>query len=482
MEAAKVKEDPLPDPKDLIRDRKIAYEAYLDSLASRPSMFAREVAGWFSSRPELIADEKGRSLPLKADYHASGAILDAAQSAIKAAAFSSYADQLLSRLDSAGSDKLRKSIILQELSNVAHLDYVRLQSLLKRQLTRDSKLFKRVSNGVDAVGNSNIKLKGKPQDVQNSEPPLHILLRLCQPETTPQKAHGWIEQLSKLYLKTDFDKYGATLPRDAFETMGLLSLSAAMNLSLAQKGPVPSRKKAQFFVTRAQELEAELNRLKKDLGPVLTKKVLDNGLTDGALERLDEIVAEKVGARLAFLYEDLIQDNFAYLDKQYDHAKANGETDWTALAVEPQESSEELVESRKQRDNAREPVPAPPTIEVEYEDMVETFKNLIGQSESGKAVGWPAFNRAVKELEFNLIRTADGLNHAFESSKYGCKLLVVSPPYRGKFEGDSALVLGRRLNKAYGWTEDTFYEEDPGKYLDETYSGPDSGSDWESDD
>ncbi|KAI8214024.1 hypothetical protein K4K54_001195 [Colletotrichum sp. SAR 10_86] len=494
--AKKVKEDPLPGPKDLIRDRKIAYEAYLDSLASQPAMFAREVAAWFSSRPELIADEKGRSLPLKADYHASGAVLDAAQSAIKAAAFSSYADQLLSRLDSAGSDKLRKSIILQELSNVAHLDYVRLQSLLKRQLTRDSKLFKRVSNGVDAVGNPNIKLKGKPQDVQDSDPPLHILLRLCQPETTPQKAHGWVEQLSKLYLKTEFDKYGATLPRDAFETMGLLSLSAAVNLSLAQKGPVPSRKKAQFFVTRAQELEAELNRLKKDLGPVLTKKALDDGLIDGALERLDEIVAEKVGARLAFLYEDLIQDSFAYLDKQYDHAKANGETDWTALAVEPQEPSEELVESRKQTDksrsssrsqldilsSAREPVPAPPTIEVEYEDMVETFKNLIGQSESGKAVGWPAFNLAVKELEFNLIRTADGLNHAFESSKYGCKLLVVSPPYKGKFEGDSALVLGRRLNKAYGWTEDTFYEEDPGKYCDETYSGPDSESDRESED
>ncbi|KAJ0272903.1 hypothetical protein Brms1b_007452 [Colletotrichum noveboracense] len=462
--AKKVKEDPLLDPKDLIRDRKIAYEAYLDSLASQPAMFAREVAGWFSSRPELIADEKGRSLPLKADYHASGAVLDAAQSAIKAAAISSYADQLLSRLDDAGSDKLRKSIILQELSNIAHLDYVRLQALLKRQLTRDSKLFKRVSNGVDAMGNPNIKLKGKPQDVQNSDPPLHILLRLCQPETTPQKAHGWIEQLSKLYLKTDFDKYGATLPRDAFETMGLLSLSAA------------------FFVTRAQELEAELNRLKKDLGPVLTKKALDDGLIDGALERLDEIVAEKVGARLAFLYEDLIQDSFAYLDKQYDHAKANGETDWSALAVEPQAPSEELVGSRKQRDNAREPVPAPPTIEVEYEDMVETFKNLIGQSESGKAVGWPAFNLAAKELEFNLIRTADGLNHAFESSKHGCKLLVVSPPYKGKFEGDSALVLGQRLNKAYGWTEDTFYEEDPGKYLDEAYSGPDSESDWESED
>ncbi|KAF0328624.1 hypothetical protein GQ607_004036 [Colletotrichum asianum] len=480
--AKKIREEPLPDPKDLIRDRKIAHEAYLDALASRPAMLAREVAAWFYSRPELIADEKGRSLPLKADYHASGAVLDAAQSAIKAAAISSYADQLLSRLDDTGSDKLRRSIILQELSNVAHLDYVRLQSLLKRQLTRDSKLFKRMSNGVDAVENPNIKLKGKPQDVLNSDPPLHILLRLCQPETTPQKAHGWIEQLSKLYLKTDFDKYGATVPRDAFETMGLLSLSAAVNLSLAQKGPVPSRKKAQFFVTRAQELEAELNRLKSDLSPVLTKKALDNGLIDDALERLDEIVAEKVGARLGFLYEDLIQDSFAYLDKQYDNAKANGETDWTALAVKPQEPSGKLVESRKERgksrsssrsqfdilSSVRESVPALPTIKVEYESMIETFKSLIGKSEPREAADWPAFNLAMKELGFGVIRTADGLNHAFESSKFGRKPLVVSPPYKGKFEGDSALVLGQRLNKAYGWTEDTFYEEDPGKYLDGT--------------
>ncbi|KAF5518686.1 hypothetical protein CGCA056_v009971 [Colletotrichum aenigma] len=480
--AKKIREESLPDPKDLIRDRKIAHEAYLDALASRPAMLAREVAAWFSSRPELIADEKGRALPLKADMHASSAVLDAAQSAIKAAAIFSYADQLLSRLDDAGSDKLRRSIILQELSNVAHLDYVRLQSLLKRQLTRDSKLFKRVSNGVDAVGNPNIKLKGKPQDVQSSDPPLHILLRLCQPETTPQKAHGWIEQLSKLYLKTDFDKYGATLPRDAFETMGLLSLSGAVNLSLAQKGPVPSRKKAQFFVTRAQELEAELNRLKSDLGSVLTKKALDDGLIDGALERLDEIIVEKVGSRLGFLYEDLIQDSFAYLDKQYDHAKANGETDWTALAVEPQEPFEKLVESRKERgksrsssrsqfdilSSAREPVPALPTIKVEYEWMVETFKSFIGKSEPREAADWPAFNLAMKELGFRVIRTADGLNHAFESSKFGCKLLMVSPPYKGKFEGYSALVLGQRLNKAYGWAEDTFYEEDPGKQIDET--------------
>ncbi|KAK2738934.1 ipa protein [Colletotrichum kahawae] len=394
--AKKIKEEPLPDPKDLIRDREIAHEAYLDSLASQPGMLAREVAAFFSSRPELIADEKGRSLPLKADMHASGAVLDAAQSAIKAAAISSYADQLLGRLEDAGSDKLRRSIILQELSNVAHLDYVRLQSLLKRQLTRDSKLFKRMSNAVDAVGNPNIKLKGKPQD----------------PETTPQKAHGCIGELFKLYHKTNFEKYGETLPRDAFETMGLLSLSAAVNLSLAQKGPVPSRKKAQFFVTRAQELEAELNRLKADLGPVLTKKALDDGHIDGALERLDEIVAEKVGARLGFLYEDLIQDSFSYLDKQYDHAKANGETDWTALPVEPQEVYEELVESRKQKNksrsssrsqldilpSARESVPAPPPIEVEYESMVETFQNLIGKSESREAVGWAAFNLAMKEL------------------------------------------------------------------------------------
>ncbi|KAI8295543.1 hypothetical protein K4K56_011361 [Colletotrichum sp. SAR 10_98] len=393
-------------------------------------------------------------------------------------------------------DKLQRSIILQELSNVAHPGYVRLQSLLKRQLTRDSKLFKRVSNGIDAVGNLNIKLKGKPQDVQSSDPTLHILLRLCQPETTPQKAHGWDEQLSKLYLKTDFDKYGATLPRDAFETMGLLSLSAAVNLSLAQKGPVPSRKKAQFFVTRAQELEAELNRLKSDLGPVLTRNALDDGLIDSALERLDEIVAEKLGTRLGFLYEDLIQDSFAYLDKQYNHAKANGETDCTALAVEPHEPSEKLVESRKERgksrsssrsqfdilSSARESVPALPTIKVEYESMIETFKSLIGKSEPREAADWPAFNLAMKELGFRVIRTADGLNHAFESSKFGCKLLAVSPPYKGKFEGDSALVLGQRLNKAYGWTEATFYEEDPRKYLDEPYSGPDSGSDWESED
>ncbi|KAF4819279.1 hypothetical protein CGCSCA5_v004617 [Colletotrichum siamense] len=331
---------------------------------------------------------------------------------------------------------------------------------------------------------------------RTADPPPHILLRLCQPETTPQKAHGWIEQLSKLHLKTGFDKYGATLPRDAFETMGLLSLSAAVNLSLAQKGPVPSRKKAQFFVTRAQELEAELNRLKSDLGPVLTKNALDDGLIGSALERLDEIVAEKLGTRLGFLYEDLIQDSFAYLDKQYDHAKANGETDWTVLAVEPQEPSEKLVESRKERGKSRlssrcqfdilsserKSVPALPTIKVEHESMIETFKSLIGKSEPREAADWPAFNLAMKELGFRVIRTADGLNHAFESSKFGCKLLVVSPPYKGKFEGDSALVLGQRLNKAYGWTEDTFYEEDPGKYLDETYSGPGSESDRESED
>ncbi|GJC89494.1 hypothetical protein ColLi_12332 [Colletotrichum liriopes] len=140
----------LPDLIAYARDQKASLEDYLELLSSEPVVLAHDVNHWFFSRPELVPDEKGRTLPQHTDKYISGSVLDAVHSAVKGAALWAYIDRLLERFGDIGADKVYRNIILQELSNICHFEFSRTQSLLKRHVAKTSKLFKRMSNAYDA--------------------------------------------------------------------------------------------------------------------------------------------------------------------------------------------------------------------------------------------------------------------------------------------------------------------------------------------
>lgn len=121
----------LPDLLDLATDQRATLQDYLSLLSAEPVVLAHAVNIAFFSRPELIPDERGRTLPVHTDRFISAAVFEAFHSAIRAAAIWTYICRLLEKLQTT-TNKVYRAIILQEISNTCHLEYSRTQSLLKR--------------------------------------------------------------------------------------------------------------------------------------------------------------------------------------------------------------------------------------------------------------------------------------------------------------------------------------------------------------
>ncbi|PHH85550.1 hypothetical protein CDD83_255 [Cordyceps sp. RAO-2017] len=257
----------LPDLMASARDQRDSLEDYLTLLCSEPVVLAHAVNMSFFGRPELVADEKGRRLPVHTDKYTSAAFFDVIHGAIKAAAIWKYIAHLLELLESSASDKVYRAIVLQEISNICHLEYSRAQAIFRQyvQTCTGAKWFRRASNGLDSVGNPRVTMKGDPEELTRADPQLHYMLRLCQTDTNASKAVGWLTKLSELHAAHPAERE-KLLPAEADSLSDLAVIVAFIqDLSPAVSMPSFSRKKRQAFVARSQGLEAELNQLKKQV-------------------------------------------------------------------------------------------------------------------------------------------------------------------------------------------------------------------------
>ncbi|OQE16549.1 hypothetical protein PENFLA_c027G01321 [Penicillium flavigenum] len=183
------------------RDHTDTIEEYLVLLSTEPVVLAHAVNVWFFSRPELVPDEKGRRLPVHTDIYISAAVFEAIHSSIQGAAIWKYIASVLELLEKSAEDKACRAILLQEISNICHLEFSRAQTLFKRhvQSATGCKWFKRTSNTYESTGNPRVSVKGNPGDLTISDPQLHYMLRLCQPKLTVSTATPWIKKLAELY-------------------------------------------------------------------------------------------------------------------------------------------------------------------------------------------------------------------------------------------------------------------------------------------
>ncbi|KAK5988346.1 hypothetical protein PT974_12497 [Cladobotryum mycophilum] len=351
----------LPDLLATAHDQSESLQEYLGFLSVEPVVLSHSVNIFFFSRPELIADEKGRQLAVHTDKYISGAFFDAVHSAIKAAAIWNYINRLLQLLETLKTDKVYRAIVLQEISNVCHLEYGRAQALFMRhvQTGTGSKWFKRLSNKYDNLGNAKVAMKGKPDELTIADPQLHYVLRLCQSDTNATKAADWMGKLGGLHTAhpTEREKL------EGREVEALCDLAVIIgfirDLSPLISMPSLSRKKGQMFVARSQELEAELNQLKSQVDlrdwVVPIDNLLEPGVASTALGALDQFVAEKAGSKIGFLYQDLVEECFSDLQNQYEQVKTKLEqkAEWTPLPVPPLEPLEKRIEQRKQKEKTR---------------------------------------------------------------------------------------------------------------------------------
>ncbi|KAK4150048.1 ipa protein [Chaetomidium leptoderma] len=466
-------------------EQKATLGEYLSLIGTEPVVLAHAVNIWFFSRPELVADEKGRRLPAHTDRYISSAFVEAVHDAVRGAATWDYICRLLELLKDQDANKVYRAIILQEIANVCHLEYGRAQALFKRQfqMGTGSKLFKRQSGAYDKAGNARVSAKCNPDDLARADPLLHYMMRLCQPEINAHKSVEWLKRLA------DFNESHPTERErmEERETDALSDLAVVVgfvqDLSPAISMPSLSRKKGQMFVARSQELEAELNELKDQIDlldfAVPIDNLLEPGMAEGALSKLDQFIVDKMGTKMGFLYQDLVQDCFADLEKQYQQAKAKMEEqenkmDWTPIPVPAPEPREKRVEERRQKEKTRpahssvyeitpaaaqpgkEPSPSSKILKVSS-STAKMFSILFDKSLARGSVNWVDFEAAMADMGFSIMPKFGSVYTFLPPESLGVnKSFTVHRPHKSRIEGYMIPILSRRLKRVYGWGEGTF--------------------------
>ncbi|KAG5754964.1 hypothetical protein H9Q70_002404 [Fusarium xylarioides] len=468
-------------------DQKSSLEEYLSLLRTEPTVLCPGVNVQFFSRPELVPDEKGRSLPVHTDKYIGPAVFETIHHAIQGIAIWESITALLDLLEKPSTDKLYKSTILQELSNMCHFEYARTQALFKRQVSTGtgSKWFKRISNAYDNSGNAKVSMKGKPEELTRSDPQLHYLLRLCQPETTATKAVEWMEKLSDLYKAHPLEREKL----DERESRTLHDVAAIVafvqDISSVYSLPSASRKKGNLLVAGLQEVDTELNQIKKEVdlrdyaAPI--DNLLEPGMSAKALEALDAFVVEKAGTKMGSLYQDEVEKAFRNVEEQYQQAKnkanKDSKVDFVPIDTTPVDAKER-IETRRQKEKTRPEhssvyAIAPTTDSTEEKEVVtlaqplkvssstaEVFSTLFDMTQSRGSVSWSSFEAAMSELGFSVLPRFGSVYTFRPSEDMDIKRPVsIHRPHQSQIEGYLILILARRLNRAFGWSEDSFVTE-----------------------
>ncbi|KAF5551845.1 hypothetical protein FMEXI_3099 [Fusarium mexicanum] len=452
-------------------DQKSSLEELLSLLCSEATVLCADVNTQFYSQPELVPDEKGRSLP----------------HAVQGIAIWISITGLLKLLEKPSTDKLYKSMILQELSNMCHFEYARTQALFKRQVSTGtgSKRFKRISNAYDNSGNARVSMKGKPEELTRSDPQLHYLLRLCQPDTTVTKAAEWMEKLSDLYKAHPLEREKL----DERESRTLHDVAAIVafvqDVSKVYSLPSISRKKGNLLVAGLQEVDTELNQIKKEVdlhdhaAPI--EILLEPGMSAKALEALNAFMMEKTGTTMGFLYQDALEKAFQNVEERYRQAKDKTNKDTKAefvpIDTTPMDAKER-IEARRQKektrpehssvyaitpatDSSEDKEPTKPTQPLKVSSSTaEVFATLFDRTQSRGSVSWSSFEAAMAELGFSVLPRLGSVYTFRPSEDMDIKKPVsIHRPHQSQIEGYLILILARRLNRAYGWSEDSFVTE-----------------------
>jgi hypothetical protein len=304
-------------------DQKSSLGEYLSLISTEPVVLTYAVNIWFFSRPELVPDEKGRRLPFHTDRYISAAFFDAIHNAVQGAATWDYINRLLKFLESVADDKIYRAMILQELSNICHLEYGRAQAIFKRHVQSGigTKWFYRLSTVPYNSSNARVTMKGNPESLTRADPQLHYILRLCQSQTNAPEAGKWLQKLNNLHPSHSTER--ERLTEREFDALSDLAVIVGFTHEMASLFPMPpfSCKKGQMFVSCSRDLGVELNSLKSqiDLGEFVIPidHLLEPGISQCALEKLDQFVVKNAGTKMGFLYQDLIKECFSNLQKQH---------------------------------------------------------------------------------------------------------------------------------------------------------------------
>ena len=460
---------------------------HLTLCRTEPSYLAHNLNLWFFSRPELLADEKGRHLPMHTDKYISLSFFDLIHEAVAGPTTWDYPHRLLQLLDSQPNhDKVRRNVILQEISSVCHLEFTRVQALFKRdvQIGCGSKLFKRVSGALEN-GKPKTSMKMKPDALAGEDKLLHCVMKLCQPETTALGAIDWIQKLDGLIKssphemgrlnETEFDHFSD------LAAVALFTKAAASTLSLP-----PAKKKGQVFAVKSKDLADELNvmRTKIDLSKFVVP--IDNlrepGMAKGALQELEDPILEQTGTRIGVLCQDLIDACLADVEISCCEAQAEREQHDNAAAVNRVAAAnlagmnrDARMQARREKEKTRPAHPstydlapaagtpvterARPSEPIKVkQSSYDVFDALLSRGHARGSVAWTDFEAAMTDVGFS-VKPLTGSIYAFtppEKLQVDQHPISLHRPHGSEIEGYKMLFFASRLKRVFGWTQESF--------------------------
>lgn len=197
-----------------------------------------------------------------------------------------------------------------------------------------------------------------------------------------------------------------------------------------------------------------------------------------ALEARDEFVVEKTGTKMGSLYRDELEKAFRNVEEQYQQAKdkanKDSKADFIPIDTNPVDAKER-IETRRQKEKTRPEHSSlyaitPITDSLEHKEATkpaqpvkvssstaEVFAALFDKTQSRGSVNWSSFEAAMSELGFSVLPRFGSVYTFRPSENMDIKRPVsIHRPHKSQIEGYLILILARRLNRAYGWSDDSF--------------------------
>ncbi|KAE8376046.1 hypothetical protein BDV26DRAFT_266480 [Aspergillus bertholletiae] len=467
-------------------DQKSALEDYVLLCRTEPEFLAHAVNAWFFSRPELVPDERGRRLPLVTDKYINIAFFEMIHNAVVGAAVWGYIHQLLQALVTGPNDRAYRSPFLQELANVCHFEYQRVQRLFKRsvQMTSGDKHFKRVS-GVYDNGTARVTMKTKPDTLTRTDPQLHYILRLCQTDTTVSRAVEWVRKLDDLHQTHPAER--EKMGESGFDAFGDLAVTTNFVQCLSTSLPMPpmNPKKGQTYISRLKALGSELDPLKSEVDlsefAVPIENLMEPGMAQGALTTLDEFISNNTGAEIGFLYQDLNEECLSGLQNEAQQQKDKNEQIKQAELPSsiPEVSNRAVeIEQRKEKTKTRpahssvysispkaapttesEPASPPQPFKVKPSSL-EVFSTLFSRQSQRSSITWAAFQTAMAHMKFSAVPKTGSIYTFSPPEGFNVqKSITFHRPHQSRIEGCRLLSFASRLKRKYGWDEKSFQTE-----------------------
>ncbi|KAH7353912.1 hypothetical protein B0T11DRAFT_312366 [Plectosphaerella cucumerina] len=451
----------LSDLVDAATDRVEAYLDYDRLIRANSGVLAHAVNITYFSRPELMPNESGRTLPAYTDKHIPRAFVETLQCAARGAAVWLTISRLLCLVqDSVGQ---RRATAVQHVANVCHAEYIGAQASLSRQLSTTNAcngLFRRTASpGRD--GNYRLVQLKKAEEKAKENPTLRSLLRLCKSGTSWAEAAKCIKTLDDLYRNqpAQRDELGDEVADALSDVAEIFWLTQSLSKT--------------EVITAIEAVDLELDGAKDSLRlaefTVPREKIARPESAAGALRRLDKDLGQAWQGGIASRYSTATSRCVDELEAIPDDMPT-GTSVVTADAKVSRKGSDEDESTTPQPEKhpkiKTRPAQPPSTTQTEMrrddEDIVMKDKASAEMLVTTNTMGtmtalFSRFESAMADLGFSILpRGGSVYTYTPPSSFSKAGQTTIHRPHGAKLERYRLQRLAHRLRTRYGWTTQSF--------------------------